>query len=109
MEEEICRICHQSKSWHLAHTPKHKFVGDEGPLEVQRSDSLAVSKIGDPLLRLTLLHKGVITEGDLAQAEQWVNAARDEGKAVVLLPDEAGQMRYHLVDLNEAMTLKAGR
>jgi len=57
---------------------------------------------------MALIHAGVITEADLAQATDWVNAARENGKALVLLPDEDGKMKFHLADLDEAMRMKAG-
>jgi hypothetical protein len=58
---------------------------------------------------MALVHAGVITEADITQATEWVEAAREHGQALVLLPDEAGVMQFHLVPFDEAVALKAQR
>lgn len=108
---KLCLVCNQDWDWHQAHKPRHKFITEEDleSIQVEEPPKIEVSRAGDPALRMALIHAGVLTEQDLTQALEWINAAREHGKALVMLPDEEGKMQYHLADLNEAMVLKAGR
>jgi len=108
-DDDLCELCQQSRYWHLKHKPQHQFVGpeDERTLKTEPTEPVTVSRAGDPVLRLALVHAGVITEEDLSEAQRWIDAARDNASALVLLPDEDGRMQYHLMDLNEAMRAKA--
>lgn len=110
-EENLCQVCNLSWDWHQEHKPKHRFIGvDETPILVEDKPppTPTVSRAGDPVLRLALIHAGILTEGELTQATQWMEAARQEGKALLVLPTEDGGMKYVLMDINEAMTAKAG-
>ena len=102
--------CGQDADWHKRHSTRHKFDSGEEPVMIPPEElSPTITKGGDPVLRMALVHAGVITEEQITQATQWVDAAREHSKALVLLPDEEGKMQFHLVDLTEALTLKAGQ
>ena len=107
-----CITCGQTEDWHRDHKPRHTFTTEAGtPLEETPSPAPppTVGGSGDPVLRLALLRAGVLTEENLSQATQWLQAARENGQAVLILPDEAGDPQYHLVGLQEAMAMKAGQ
>lgn len=87
---EICRICSQTKEWHKIHQPKHQFVGlnDSDSLHEVPSPTPAPIKMGDPVLRLTLIKAKVITEADITESEVWLREAANQGKAVVVVDGE---------------------
>lgn len=109
---EICVVCSQTEAWHQEHKPKHAFTTEGGgPLSVAlpTTQEAPVRGVGDPILRLALLKAGVLTEPDLAVAEEWMKAAREHGKVLMVIPGEGLQAEYYLADLQEAMTLQAGQ
>lgn len=88
----LCQLCHQDDQWHREHKPKHKFVGpDDDPrlvMDVPPQPDRSVR--GDPVLRLALVKAGVVTDGDIMEAEILIRTAAEEGMAVVV---EDGQYR----------------
>jgi hypothetical protein len=44
--------------------------------------------MSDPVLRLTLIKLGVLTEADLSEAEVWIRQAADQGLAVSVADGE---------------------
>lgn len=88
LPEEVCRFCGKPKG---NHPYKHAFVGlnDIGSLrsrDNERSDpssSMPTSDqgrvrnamTGDPVLRLILIRKGIISVADLNEVEQQLEAA----------------------------------
>lgn len=106
--DELCIVCQQSWEWHKAHKPKHKFQTENRVIELDEPPAPPqIARGGDPVLRLTLIKAGVITEEQLGETSRWVEAAREHGHAVVMLPDEQGEMQFHLMPLQEAMQAKA--
>lgn len=76
-----CSVCNQTLAWHEHHHPVHKFTTAGGALELETadnhrgheqpsSDSPAQRTLqGDPVLRLVLIQKGVISTDDLTATE----------------------------------------
>lgn len=109
-QDDRCRSCGQSKEWHEQNNPRHQFVppDDSGPA-VQLPDpptpppATATPRIsGDPILRMALLKKGLLSQADIAEARTWMDEGFQRGLAVVVVPDveaEGGGFQYRLVEL----------
>ena len=85
VEDEYCSMCGFSKTDHHF---KHKFVGIGGSLQVadssgdqaQSGDPVTQGRAGidlrgDPVLRMALIRKGVLTTGDLDTVEHELRTA----------------------------------
>ena len=94
-DEDVCQLCHSPRN---DHQRRHPFVGagtdigsainndkkNQGPAAVRIGSS------GDPVLRMVLISKGLITLADLIAAEEEIDASRQSGKPVFSRPPEAG-------------------
>lgn len=92
--DEECRTCGQTYDWHREHKPVHPFntgqagikalLGARRDRDPQRDGSgaqrgsQAASRVvwpTDPVLRVALIRKGVITTDDLREAEDMLKAS----------------------------------
>lgn len=96
--DEHCRVCGQTREWHMIHRPYHVFTNDStrislpGPPPQQRP-----MLVGDMVLRLTLLKKGIVTDFELAETKLWFERAAEMGQVVILEPDgENGGFKFRL-------------
>lgn len=77
-----CLICGKDEQWHRENNPAHAFSLDGRLTRAQRQpDAKPVSQErpriqggGDPVLRMALIRKGIITPEDLTQVEDELNA-----------------------------------
>lgn len=87
---EPCQLCHRSVDEHGLDKIRHAFVGAEGPrgLRVEtnagdqapRGNPEAQGPVrsllgGDPILRLALIRKGIVTADDIAGIEAELRGA----------------------------------
>lgn len=80
--ERVCEVCGHSLEWHRQNQTAHVF-SDDGRI-IQRSRSQASDPVseenprmqlaGDPVLRMALIRKGVITPEDLDEVENELRA-----------------------------------
>jgi hypothetical protein len=105
-----CEVCQQTEEWHREHHPMHQFSpeGTEVRLTVPESPPEPpgqghVKPGGDLLLRLTLIKLGLITQQELDHTQRAMELAVQQGKALVVVPDpeDAGQLRFQLLGLND--------
>jgi hypothetical protein len=95
-DDEECAVCLQTWAWHKAAQPAHKFARAGEGLETRSSDlpteaearpqapPAEIHIAGDPVLRLALVKKGLLTEMQLDEAEMWLREATRRGKALVV-------------------------
>lgn len=96
-DDDRCGTCGQTFAWHREHVPKHPFnYGQDGATtflkrrgdrDPQRTGSGAqrasegpqiVSSGNDPVLRIALINRGVLTPADLVVAEEQLRQALAE-------------------------------
>jgi hypothetical protein len=109
--DQRCTVCGQTLGWHQDHSPQHMFQAEGGPLEVPKPKESAPPPImrGDLALRLALLKKGLLSEFELAQAEEWMHQASLRGQAVTIEPDiEAGGYRFRLLSMEDLIAQAPG-
>ena len=77
-----CAICGKDQAWHRENNSAHAFSTD-GQLSRRASSQSGdpssqnrprINTGGDPVLRMALIRKGVITPEDLTQVEAEINA-----------------------------------
>jgi hypothetical protein len=92
MSEVLCEVCRQTKAWHEEHRPQHEFSLDG---QLRRAQPMTVeapmpnvSIPSDPILRLVLIEKGLITSEDLAEAEAKL---RSTGVLIARQPPETAR------------------
>jgi hypothetical protein len=105
--EDKCRVCGQTRRWHMEHQPHHVFsltsaMPTTPEIEAKKQELEHPQKPrlqGDIVLRMALLKAGLLGEQDLEEARTWMEKAAEFGKAVVLEPDPASMTgwRYRLV------------
>lgn len=92
LNEPLCRICSRPKADHLdaMSSIRHAFVGpndsmklresarpsrdDESPVPATQG-SVGNALRGDPILRLVLIRKGILSPDDLSEVEQELKGA----------------------------------
>lgn len=88
LPEEVCAVCHKPKG---NHPYKHSFVPETESASLRSRDNhpsnqsssrptgaqgrVRNAQIGDPVLRLIMLRKGIITVDDLNQVETELTAS----------------------------------
>lgn len=87
-QADHCSICNQTEEWHKEHQPKHAFQAEGGRIEAaiyEQPGQPKPSRIPfDPVLRMALINKGVLTVDDITEAEQQLRAASVLGQGVVV-------------------------
>jgi len=102
-----CLTCGQSLEWHQQNRPHHEFSSESGAMKVPEPTPEApptpIRNGGDAVLRMALLKAGVITEGQLKQAQLWVEKAAERGHALVVEPDPdwEGERQFRLLSFEE--------
>jgi len=78
--KEFCLVCGRDREYHLSDTVKHQF-SLEGQLKAKSPSPAEPSRgftngrpSSDPILRLVLIRKGILTIEDLEAAEKELNA-----------------------------------
>lgn len=74
---DVCRTCRQTWLWHTENKPRHQFVNadqqaSESFLSAAEKPNHPVQNVQmpfDPVLRMALIEKGVLTPEDLSKAE----------------------------------------
>lgn len=70
----LCQICNQTEEWHKLHGVKHAFSPDSTKFRLAEHKITAeavVNKLpSDPVLRMVLIRKGIISVDDLAEVEK---------------------------------------
>lgn len=99
-EEDICRTCGQTLGWHQENNPQHPFRdnGDLLPDGLGKKDQQKKLKTRvevrdwphDPVLRIALVNKGILTMADIEAAEQSMREAAENGNVVRLSRPEVG-------------------
>ena len=104
-DAETCVICRRSLDWHRYNETAHKFspMGQVGALDKtfgprKKEEAPSLPRKGgpdvvrvqeglpqDPVLRLVLLRKGIITLEELAETEKEVRDAKQRGAGVVFI------------------------
>jgi len=90
-DDEKCQTCGKDFGWHRDNAPKHPFNnGQDGSTAFLkrrggRDDGLATQRpqhgsqmlqmAGDPVLRIALINRGILTPADLVVAEEQLRAA----------------------------------
>lgn len=73
-DTDVCRTCKNTRAWHSANHPRHPFKPEHtGSTPTLDGPNVAVTTLHvphDPILRLALINKNVITPDDLADAEK---------------------------------------
>lgn len=90
-QEFTCRTCLNTREWHEVHRPRHPFnTGQSGatdflkPKKEKPQPEIRQSAMPiDPVLRVALINKGVITPQDLRDAEAVIQAATGQFEATV--------------------------
>ncbi len=80
--EPVCEVCGNTAAWHREKTPAHAFSLDgqlnrAKPSQVNNPSSEGTPGIkqgGDPVLRMALIRKGLLTVEDLDQVEAEIRA-----------------------------------
>lgn len=93
-DDRKCRTCGQTWAWHEEHKPRHKFVDADsdlpdglGPKAQKKGEKPAVIQKGwpsDPVLRIALVRKGILSMADIEAAEAELREAAGRGGGVVL-------------------------
>jgi hypothetical protein len=97
--EDVCLTCGKTYGWHIDNQPRHPFNhgqdgataflkrrGDRpvqrGPIGAQEGSEgpQIASMTTDPVLRIALINKGILTPTDLAAAEEALRVALAEVK-----------------------------
>ena len=106
-DDRICRTCGNTESWHRDNDPHHPFVDKNsdqpdglGPRKKKDKDqdggkarSEAVVRQGfpsDPVLRVALVRKGILSMADIEAAELELREAAERGGGVVLYKRSGG-------------------
>lgn len=101
-EDDICRTCDRSRAWHDENRPQHPFrdKGDIAPMgitEKERRKALPRKTQvnthewpGDPILRIALMSKGILTMADIVAAEQQLREAAYNGGVIQIQPSNSG-------------------
>ncbi|MGH9907906.1 MAG: hypothetical protein ACRD8U_20245 [Pyrinomonadaceae bacterium] len=88
-----CKVCGQDYKWHTEHDQQHTFVsvdqqggldqlgrkGQDKPLTTRDKPKPAIAFGFDPVLRIALLKKGIVSATDLVAAEQELRDATIRG------------------------------
>ncbi|PYS90499.1 MAG: hypothetical protein DMF62_04870 [Acidobacteria bacterium] len=77
MALELCGICHQPREYHEKDTVRHQFdVGGKLMAKVTSPPPTSSRGVpsGDPILRLLLIRKGIISADDIDAAEKELRA-----------------------------------
>lgn len=75
-DEPVCGVCHKPRSWHDKDSVRHQFdVSGKLMAKVATPDirSAGASR-GDPILRLLLIRKGIISVEEIENAEKELKA-----------------------------------
>jgi hypothetical protein len=91
METELCGVCHHDRQWHRENPSVQHAFSENGQLSKKPVDSKPVNHAssgdpatqgsigrrlqGDPILRLLLIRKGIITTEELTQVEDELQGA----------------------------------
>lgn len=77
--DSICSACGHTKQWHKDNRPRHMFrsVGQPGGLieKPEQGGQQRTELPADPVLRLALIERGVLSPDDLRAAEEKLKAA----------------------------------
>ena len=74
MVNDVCAVCGQTRGWHTDNRPRHQFKSvndglmDSAPTPTGRGIK-HVTMPFDPVLRMALIDKGIITTDDLDAAD----------------------------------------
>jgi hypothetical protein len=86
--EQRCTVCKQTESWHREHRPAHAFQAVGSRLEAAVYDESPTPQPMrapfDPILRMLLIDKGLITVEELEEAERKLKAASAMGQGIVV-------------------------
>jgi hypothetical protein len=112
LKNDICAICGQTWGWHEDNKPRHTFMraGQDnataqlGPSNRERNmfphrhatrqgvtqaPKLLPGLSSDPVLRILLLRKGLITPDELNATEAEVRETKEQGGVVIVTPNSA--------------------
>jgi hypothetical protein len=100
--EDVCRVCGQTRRWHMEHKPHHEFSIVSAVPTLPKAEAVPTLR-GDIVLRLTLMRKGLVSEVELEETRRLVERAAEFGRAVVLEPDPEGitGWKFNLVTQEE--------
>lgn len=116
-EDDVCRVCKYSFQWHQENNPRHPFTPEGGSLDFLKrrgtpdhtagrstsprgSDTSPIPMtLSDPVLRIALMNRGVISAADLVIAESQLR----EALAAVRSEDGQGEVQER-----EATSLHVG-
>lgn len=96
-----CKICGQTRGWHMENKPHHTFVTEAddqgmaqlGPRREKTKDGekkkpgerkVRIGLPTDPALRVALVNKGILTMADIIAAEEELREAAEHGRGVVV-------------------------
>lgn len=89
----LCRICNQDEKWHKDHRPRHAYSPDSTLF--RKAGEMPARKLpSDPVLRLVLIRKGVISGDDLSAVEKELESAG----VIVVEPGSGGEDRADRAD-----------
>jgi hypothetical protein len=74
--DPLCGVCHKPQSWHERDTVQHEF-NSFGKLVSKKRESETRSiqtQRGDPVVRLALIRKGLLTVEDIEEVERELKA-----------------------------------
>jgi len=113
--DEGCIICGHDSDWHVKNNTRHRFATKDqagalaqlGPSNKERDmfphrhanrqgvtqaerTKVTPGLLGDPVLRVLLLRKGIITADELSETDAEIRQAREEGGVVIITPNIVG-------------------
>lgn len=99
-DEDICRTCGQTRAWHDENRPQHPFrdSGDLRPDGLGKKDQKEKQKTRvevrewphDPVLRIALMNKGILTMADIEAAEHSLREAAKNDGTIIVGPTKLG-------------------
>jgi hypothetical protein len=105
-ENSVCRICGQTFSWHQDNRPRHPFIEKHSdrvmPLGKNKEEKKQQDKPkkvvletrewpSDPILRIALVKKGILTQADILAAEAELREAAESGGVIQVAGRHSGE------------------
>jgi len=92
--DAVCKMCSNTYGWHKDNNPRHPFVPLESneTMPLTKKDRQKQQKTvlqtrewpADPILRIALIDKGLLSMADIIAAEQKLREAADNGGVIRL-------------------------